>query len=268
MSRFYGLVSPEASWRKASRVCRIGLDGGPSNQAGWLLSELVTSALATTGSYSLSRVSLHENVVPDVDIVVLTCDSAEGAMRLVASLRGCGAGMPIVIVSPAAEGGRTAGLLNSGADDVVPAPFDNADLLARVWRFARPIVQPPDAARVLVNPNTFSARVDGVEAKFQEVSYKVFTRLVAHADRWVRSAELSTVWDTTFSQGRVEPAMAHQGNPTRARNAAAVRPWRRQTRLHVQPLCLRREALRLRSSEQVRNEAARAHASGGMTCDP
>ena len=63
------------------------------------------------------------------------------------------------------------------------------------------IVRSSDNGRVLVNPNALSVRIEDVEARLPEVGYKVFIRLLASADRWVRSNDLATAWDTTFQRG-------------------------------------------------------------------
>jgi two-component system response regulator MtrA len=108
--------------------------------------------------------------------------------------------LPIVMVTARADTVDVVAGLESGADDYVTKPFEMPELLARVRAVLRRTAgDAPEpaivAGSISVDPDTFTARRDGVELDLTATEFRVLAELARRAGRvCTREFLLERVW--------------------------------------------------------------------------
>jgi DNA-binding response OmpR family regulator len=126
----------------------------------------------------------------EADLLLLV-GSVDWACGEVERCRRAGRLVPIVT---ACEGRRDSGLLllDAGADDYVPLPFDAHELRARVHALLRRSYPSTSVAEVAVDPQTQLVRVRDIVVRLARKPFWIFVYLVELRDRWVSAAEIIT----------------------------------------------------------------------------
>lgn len=115
--------------------------------------------------------------------------------------------MPIIVLSAKAGVESRVNVLKLGADDFIPKPFDNQEVLARVeaqLRRYRRFSQPEAPSVLTVGPITldreqFSAAVDGVPVTLTAREFEILTLLMAHPKKvFTREQIYRQVWGEDY----------------------------------------------------------------------
>lgn len=150
---------------------------------------------ATSGDEALASASEHPYDVIVLDVRLPDIDGFEVCRRL----RDAGCWSPILMLTARGEvDDRVAGL-DSGADDYLAKPFDNAELLARLRSLTRRTVAPRPVALVVgdlrLDPAEHSTHRGDQEIELTPKEFSLLEYLMRRAGTVVSRAELlDAIW--------------------------------------------------------------------------
>lgn len=155
------------------------------------------------------------------DAIVLIVDSAGTYDTLITrTLRADGVHTPVFVLAYEADGETVAKTLESGADDVMPAPLGAVEMRARLRALTRrPARWEPDELRnghLSVDLLGHRALVAGRELELTPVQFRLLTVLVRNAGRTLTRDQLrESVWDPADEPGSNVVDQAVSGLRTR-----------------------------------------------------
>lgn len=127
--------------------------------------------------------------------------------ELIAHIRRTGT-MPIIVVSAKTSQEAKVDVLRLGADDFIPKPFDNAEVLARVDAQLRRymVFSVPSGGRNAIRYKDITlirdcrkASVNGTELSLTAREFDILALLMSHPDRVFTKANLyETIWSSEF----------------------------------------------------------------------
>ena len=153
--------------------------------------------VASTGGEALRKM---REARPDLMILDLMLPDLDG-YRLLATVRGEGENLPVLIVTARQEERDKVEGFRAGADDYVTKPFSLAELLARVQallRRARVSATAPEVVRfgdVEILPKQHLVRRAGVPVELRPMELELLLALAARRNETVKRADLlAQVW--------------------------------------------------------------------------
>lgn len=217
------LRSPQARHRPSAhipcmRILLVDLMSGPGpagEAPGW--ADGTDSVLRVTRPSELSWTCV--DVQPDA--VVIHVDTAGTYDTLVVrSLRGEHIHTPVSVLAEAADGESVARALDSGADDVVPAPVSVVEMRARLRALIRrPAAWEPDelaSGPLAVDLLEHRAQAHGREIGLTPVQFRLLVALMRNAGRTLTRDQLrDSVWDPAARLGSNVVDQAVSGLRTR-----------------------------------------------------
>ena len=125
--------------------------------------------------------------------------------ELIARLRQ-GKTMPIIVVSAKVGVSDRVNVLRIGADDFIPKPFDNAEVLARVEaqlrrsrQFSAPKAQVLSSGALALDRDSHTVTVDGTEVALTSREFDILALLMANPRRAFSRAQIyESVWGEDF----------------------------------------------------------------------
>jgi DNA-binding response OmpR family regulator len=135
------------------------------------------------------------------DVVLLHVGDAEELERLVEELRGWRSVSPTPVLAFVGHRDLDAAAMPAGIDDFVVEPWDAAEVLARLRRFAfdRRLGTPADVIEVgpvALDVRQRSCLVEGERVELTFIEFEMLKALMAQPNRFLGPAELlRTVWD-------------------------------------------------------------------------
>jgi DNA-binding response OmpR family regulator len=175
-----------SSWHSPNLVFCVGLITQERVGRRWLTEARAALESACASGSSVRFVEVNEH--PDLWVLAGTSDWAEASTR---QSRGVGDPTPIVVLNVPGESTCNARILDAGADDCLPCPFDPAELRARVQAVMRRQAGPlRHGTPLAIDRGTLRIRVRDVEAKVSPRQLEVFSLLAKHRERWVHSEEI------------------------------------------------------------------------------
>lgn len=159
---------------------------------------------ACDGVAALEVIATH---APDLIVLDVLMPRADGRSVL-ATLRGRGDWTPVILLTGVGAAGQRADALDSGADDYLNKPFDQAELLARI----RAVLRRDARGRTLAHAHTIVG--GGVEMDRQQRTASVHSRALAltpkawalleflmlnHGQTFTREELLARVWGIEFA---------------------------------------------------------------------
>ncbi len=208
-----------------------------------------TASLAAAGLRAIAVGTIQAAraaVAAGVGCLVLDRRAPDGdALTLVDELY-CTEGAPrmLVVASDGSDRERV-GILEAGADDVVPPHVPPSELVARVRRLATPVAAPEhrrevrrvEVGRIAIDQDRRTVLVDGDEVPLSPTQYQILVRLAVEPGRAVPvRALVETCWDS------------HQEQTSCAVRTQVTR-LRRALRGAVEIRCVRGEGYRLTEAE-------------------
>jgi len=146
------------------------------------------ATVALERAHDVAVCPVESGVRSDLRLVVGAAEWAEDFIR---QSRAAGDPVPLVVITVTSEGDSTTRLLNAGADDCLPYPFDPSELLARVHAVIRRSEGPLQrCAEIAIDRANLRIRVRDVEARVSRRQLEIFTHLAEHRERWVHTDEI------------------------------------------------------------------------------
>ena len=114
--------------------------------------------------------------------------------------------MPIIVVSAKLGIADRVNVLKLGADDFIPKPFDNAEVLARVEaqlrrsrQFSQPVADVLSAGSLTLDLDSRAATVDGEEVSLTSREFDILALLMKNPRRAFSRAQIyESVWGEDF----------------------------------------------------------------------
>lgn len=154
------------------------------------------------------REALEEAARPDISLVILDLGLPDmDGLDVLKNLRGCGFGMPVLVLSARGRVADRVEGLNLGADDYLAKPFAFEELLARVRanlrnRAAAPARTILHAAGIQVDLLERKVTVGGRAVSLSDREFSLLKAFVTHPGQVLSRPELlSMAWGIDFDPG-------------------------------------------------------------------
>ena len=160
-----------------------------------------TCRAAFSGSEALLWAEKYGYDLVLLDLMLPGCTGEE----FIASIRR-GKTMPIIVASAKVGVSDRVNVLKLGADDFIPKPFDNAEVLARVEaqlrrsrQFSVPAAEALSAGPLTLDLDSHAAYLDGQEIPLTSREFDILALLMKHPRRAFSRAQIyESVWGEDF----------------------------------------------------------------------
>ena len=160
-----------------------------------------TCRAAFSGSEALLWAEKYEYDLVLLDLMLPGCTGEEFIARIRQNRT-----MPIIVVSAKLGVSDRVNVLKLGADDFIPKPFDNAEVLARVEaqlrrsrQFSAPAGEVLSAGALTLDMDSHAALVDGQEVPLTGREFEILALLMKNPRRAFSRAQIyESVWGEEF----------------------------------------------------------------------